>query len=400
MSSILKALKKLEDDTSEQGGPDTSLPLSPDAKKVFRKGGRKNQGKLIWGAFGMTALLTLVWFVADRNPAATSPEQIYTQSESRTVTDSDSKSNAPASSKAVPEQKAEIPKTDITAPASAFGPEPPAPAETQKNMTEFRDMAAKQAKKAGENDPFRMPEALMESLSSAAEKSNDKAVSETPKPVPLLPEPKNPVKTGSLPLLPAPKNPVKPETAVPAPQTLPVSGVKKMQEAEALTVSGQPEPVKVPVPSEPVGKNAQTEPVKVPVPSEPVGKNAQTEPVKVVPSEPVKTSVPSAPVNEPVKESVPPEPLKKAVQTEPVKGALTPEQKDCASVSEKTAGETGLFIQALVWSEDPEGRMAVINGSIVREKGMVTDVSVIHIGSDCIVFQKGNTKWMQKFRLN
>ncbi len=404
MSSILNALKKLEDET-EQGGQEHSLPAFPDTKQVVRKGIRENRGygKILWTCFGITVLIGLVWFAAARNPA-TAPDQIYSQSENPAPWDSDAKSADPASSKAVlkhkapahAENKAETPKTDTSAPASVSVPVPPAPAGTQENMSKFRDMAAKQMKNEGENDPFRIPDELRETVSTVPEKTGEKTASETVKPaspagipVPLIPESKNPVKTEPVPMLPAPenpvktepvpmlpasknpvktepvpmlpasKNPVKTETAVSVSQPLPVPDVKKMQNAQSG--SGQPESVKMPVPSEPIKKTAQPEPVKTPSGSEPTKSSARSEPVKA-----------SAP----------------------------PEQKDCSSVKEKTAGVTGLAIQALVWSEDPAGRMAVINGNIVREKGMLADVSVIRIASDCIVFQKGNEQWMQKFRLN
>jgi len=392
LSSILNALKKLEDNR-EQAGQEPSLSGSLDTKQVVRKGIQKKHtyGRILWACFGITAVTALLWFAFARNPA-NAPDQRALQPENRTA---EARSANPASSKTAAENrfpahaqhKAQRPEASGSAPV----PAPPAPASMQKNMAKFQDMAAKQGKKEEKNDPFRVPDELREALSSVPEKSGGKAAAETAKPVPsvsalpsagpsdvkaveetakpaprtdspaaLLPAPKHPVKTEPVQMLPPAKNPMK----IQLPQPLPVPAEKTMQDAQP--VAGQTESVKMP--------DAASEPVK----KAPNPESVKPESVKMVPV---------------------PETAKSPARPEPVKPApLAP--GDCSSVSEKTAGETGLAIQALVWSEDPAGRMAVINGNIVREKGMVNDVSLVRIGSDCIVFQKGNEQWMQKFRLN
>ncbi|GBC59278.1 hypothetical protein DENIS_0214 [Desulfonema ishimotonii] len=70
------------------------------------------------------------------------------------------------------------------------------------------------------------------------------------------------------------------------------------------------------------------------------------------------------------------------------------------SLPEKSGAESGFEIQALVWSPDPESRMAVINGNIVRTGGIVDDASVQYIGTDYIVFRKGSARWRTRFQLN
>ncbi|MEZ4528662.1 MAG: general secretion pathway protein GspB [Desulfobacterales bacterium] len=387
MSSILNALKKLEDDTAEQGDGHSPSPV-PATKQVLRKGIRKNRvrGMLLPACLGMTVLAGLIWFLADRNPAPV-PNLSGSQSENRIAEDSETKRTEPESLKSVlepgsladREKEANQSEKQGEVPVSEPVPVPPAPADIQEHMAKFQEMAENQSKKEEKNDPFRMPDAFGELLSIAAEKNTDRTDSETAKPdrragravpVPLLPEPKNPVKTESVPLLPAPKNPVKTEAAVPAPRPLPVPDMKKVQDARMAAVQGEPEPEKSSAASEPVNRAAGSEPAKVSAQPEPVKETSEPAPAKPpLPSEQVKVSAPS-------------------------------KQEDYSSVSEKTAGETGLSIQALVWSEDPAERMAVINGSIVREKGTVADVYVVHIGIDRVVFQKENAQWMQKFRLN
>ena len=404
MSSILNALKKLEDE-SDPGEQDASLSGSLDTKQVVRKGIWKKHayGRILWACFGITAVIALICFAAFRNPANVA-DQRHPQPEDRTAETKPANpggSNAAAENRvsAHAQHKAQSPKPAESVPV----PAPPAPAVIQENMAKFQDTAAKQGKNREENDPFRIPDELRDSGSTVLEKSDVKPISETQKPalpvsaqpspaqpvletakhnpsvslqpsapqpvsetakpaprtgspVPLLPPPKHPVKTEPVPMLPPAKNPVK----IQPPQPLPVPAVKTVQDAQSVA-AGQPESVKMPAPSEGVKKASEPESVKTVSGTEPAKSPARSEPVKA---------------------SAPPTP------------------GDCASVSEKTAGQTGLSIQALVWSEDPAGRMAVINGNIVREKGMLSDVSVVRIGSDCIVFQKGNEQWMQKFRLN
>ncbi len=71
-----------------------------------------------------------------------------------------------------------------------------------------------------------------------------------------------------------------------------------------------------------------------------------------------------------------------------------------ASIPVKQANETRLKLQAIAWSSDPESRIAVINGRIVREGGSVEGVFVTNIGKDEIIFRKGGEEWRQLFRLN
>jgi hypothetical protein len=48
----------------------------------------------------------------------------------------------------------------------------------------------------------------------------------------------------------------------------------------------------------------------------------------------------------------------------------------------------GLEIQALVWSPDPDFRMAVINGTILKHGATVGDATLTHIGEDYIVIRR------------
>ena len=56
-----------------------------------------------------------------------------------------------------------------------------------------------------------------------------------------------------------------------------------------------------------------------------------------------------------------------------------------------------LQLQAIAWSEQAKDRIAVINGSLVREGGQVKGVTIIEIGVDVVVFEEGGRRWKQKF---
>jgi hypothetical protein len=53
-------------------------------------------------------------------------------------------------------------------------------------------------------------------------------------------------------------------------------------------------------------------------------------------------------------------------------------------------------LQAIVWSDAPESRFAVINGVIVRAGGMIEGISVTDIGRDYVSFKSGQRTWKMK----
>ncbi len=56
-------------------------------------------------------------------------------------------------------------------------------------------------------------------------------------------------------------------------------------------------------------------------------------------------------------------------------------------------------IQALVWSEAPEGRMAMVNGNIVKTGGAVGEARIVHIGENFIILEENGQKWRHPFRV-
>lgn len=68
-----------------------------------------------------------------------------------------------------------------------------------------------------------------------------------------------------------------------------------------------------------------------------------------------------------------------------------------ASMPVKRSNQTKIEVQAIAWSNDPRGRLAVINGLILRERESVDNVIVMHIGKDAVIFKKGSEEWKQMF---
>ncbi len=67
------------------------------------------------------------------------------------------------------------------------------------------------------------------------------------------------------------------------------------------------------------------------------------------------------------------------------------------STPEKSSRDLGLDIQALVWAPDPRGRMAMINGNIIRTGEIVNENAVTFIGEDFIIVRNGGDEWKVKF---
>lgn len=59
----------------------------------------------------------------------------------------------------------------------------------------------------------------------------------------------------------------------------------------------------------------------------------------------------------------------------------------------ETEASPGLELQAIVWSDDPESRFAVINGHIVRADGMVEGVKVTSITPSTVSLKLGDKAW-------
>ena len=63
----------------------------------------------------------------------------------------------------------------------------------------------------------------------------------------------------------------------------------------------------------------------------------------------------------------------------------------------KSAGGSGLKLQAIAWSSDSKERIAVVNGRILREGSSIEGALIIKIDKNDVSFQKGSEQWKQKF---
>ncbi len=63
----------------------------------------------------------------------------------------------------------------------------------------------------------------------------------------------------------------------------------------------------------------------------------------------------------------------------------------------KSAGGSGLKLQAIAWSSDSKESIAVVNGRILREGSNIEGTLIIKIDKNDVSFQKGSEQWRQKF---
>lgn len=60
---------------------------------------------------------------------------------------------------------------------------------------------------------------------------------------------------------------------------------------------------------------------------------------------------------------------------------------------QESAEKLELNLQAIAWSKDPKGRIAVINNRVIREGGSIEGFSVVRIAMDEVSVQKGGKEW-------
>jgi hypothetical protein len=75
----------------------------------------------------------------------------------------------------------------------------------------------------------------------------------------------------------------------------------------------------------------------------------------------------------------------------------TKPKSDRSAIPYKSAGGTGLKLQAIAWSSDSSESIAVVNGRILREGNSIEGALIIEIDKNDVSFQKGNEQWRQRF---
>lgn len=107
-----------------------------------------------------------------------------------------------------------------------------------------------------------------------------------------------------------------------------------------------------------------------------------------------KTSNP--PVNKP-QEPVPPK-IEQTVTKKEERGTLSEDNPQRVTAQkpitrQESAEKLELNLQAIAWSKDPKGRIAVINNRVIREGGSIEGFSVVRIAMDEVSVQKGGKEW-------
>jgi hypothetical protein len=91
-------------------------------------------------------------------------------------------------------------------------------------------------------------------------------------------------------------------------------------------------------------------------------------------------------------------PVSRKVMKEKSYGNNLPKMKSASSaIPFKSAGVSGLKLQAIAWSADSKESIAVVNGRILREGSSIEGVLIIKIDENDVSFQKGSEQWKQKF---
>lgn len=120
----------------------------------------------------------------------------------------------------------------------------------------------------------------------------------------------------------------------------------------------------------------------------------------VPPRQLARPTVPPPPVRTPSASLQPPAPA----PPRPAATARSPQRPAPSAAGHreipvKSQDESGLTIQALVWSTAPEERLVVVNGTILKEGGIIDGMSVASIGEDHIIVNQGGSRWKVKFQL-
>ncbi|MCP4352035.1 MAG: GspB domain-containing protein [Desulfobacterales bacterium] len=352
MSSILKALKKLEDELPQED--ETGLPQI-NTKKVVNK--RAKQTRMINNVLSIVVIAFVLtgsaWLILKQKPLWVKklfPSAVSTEQPPLATVYSEKKT---------PEQdlaQKKVPDTSVTAKhenSSDSGPD------KNPNQVEIGTVVPLHVKKRNTTviPNSRIPK-------------SDKPVP-VPAPVIAKPQPeknRQPVATG--------------QKSLKAEQPAPAIVKPQLEEntVEETPKTEQPAPVIV----KPQLKEDTVEEDQKPLNAEPAPFIAKPQPEEEVAEEDQESAEQPAVTAklQPEEETVPAEDV---------------EAEQHADVEQ--TDDPRLTIQALVWSSDPEGRMAMINNKIIRIGGSVDGIVVTHIESDYVIVREGDKKWKQIFQI-
>jgi len=353
LSSILKALKKLENETAQEIGGDT-WPHKIDARETLHK--RTRRFYLFSGPFlvgfailgvGIAAALFFFPAPADRTVPPAAPIA------SPRITDPPKQAPAPPPMIAHQKPPASVPKK---APAPVKEVKTPLPSPSKPAAKAATEPKAKSAPRfpVGQSPETQQPK----SAAQVQTRSTSQKVKTDPSPFRRMEQ--NPESESKPPAM-----------------RLAVNEKNRLVRSTPRVPPSPPSGRVLPPPHSALSK---------PVPTEPQYEVYKEKSSAVGPQ-------PATPTPENIEE--PP-----AARPAPGK---TPDETAILSahtaIPEKSSDETGLQIQALVWSSDPASRMAVINGNIVKQGGNLGEAVLSFIGEDYILIRQEGQEWKVRFKL-
>lgn len=361
MSSILRALKKLETETRPPAAKaeDVHWPAPIDTRKAIRDRVKSTYflNRLIYGLFVLFLIgggTWLFWFQKQTPPKPT-----------------------PSGGRQAPVSTARKPVPPPSTPAVAKPAEPSSPTTVGNVVRHNPDKA------------------LLPSAKTPA-----KATTPAKPAVPAPPITTSPKTVAAKPSPSAPPNKTVPTPSHKATSTQPEKSVRKPSPPAAPSTPAPAAPASKPavaLKTEAAGTTPEIHPPPAVSPPKPASQPPQRKPTPATPDRSPKSApAASATDRRPRQAPAPPAPATpKPVTPTPA----ADEAAAYADVPVGTAETVGLQVQALVWSEDEASRLAVINGTIVKTGGDVDGNVVRFIGEDFVIIQKGPRNWKLKFQL-
>lgn len=83
-------------------------------------------------------------------------------------------------------------------------------------------------------------------------------------------------------------------------------------------------------------------------------------------------------------------------ESRPTKEKLSPGSE--AKQSPPNLADSSYTLQAIAWSKNPNERLAVINGLVLREGDGIEGITVTQIGTNEVIVQKGSSLWKLVFQ--
>ena len=166
-----------------------------------------------------------------------------------------------------------------------------------------------------------------------------------------------------------------------------------------MVVSHRPFFMRKPPPATNILKSPKEKERAASIPAKKRVDEATTQPTKVkaAPTKPIIHSDKEAPKPVPSKQEAPTPKTPEKHEAFAMESQKTPVIKQ--PIIARPIDESRFKVEAIVWSNKPESRFAVINGHIVRAGGSVEGMAVTQIGRDYVAVQSGDRGGKLRFKL-